>query len=220
MTVANHTPPFLRWLVVLVAIPIVGLWSPESLSASFEHPRGFLLLRHCQSSPDVQRRRDCAMETRSQNKLSWNDTKLLWEKLLIGGLPYPDVSFDSQCSTKPKIQAVEFIPVPPNMKSKDVREAILLSLGKTANPNWVMIAMMKNQWFFEKAEGEVVYAGFSVRTHYLQLAAHHDQDQITTIVCDSINLDQDDNSIHHNVEIWKQEFDEKLKSVLMRWPET
>jgi hypothetical protein len=128
----------------------------------------------------------------------------------------PVPPFQADCTTTTKIQFLEIITVPGNMNLDATRESILLALGKsTSNPNWAA-QNFNGQWYYEYGEDEVLYSGLSIRSHYLRLAIHYDDEAVSTIVCDSTNLDQTEKRIHKKVPLWKARLDSRIRMELGR----
>jgi hypothetical protein len=122
--------------------------------------------------------------------------------------------FQADCTTTPKIQFLERMRISDNMDSDATREAVLVALGKsTSNPNWAT-QNLKGQWYYEYGSEELLYSGLSIRSHYLQLAIHYDDKAVSTIVCNSINLDQTEKKIHKKVPLWKAMLDSRIRMQL------
>ena len=118
------------------------------------------------------------------------------------------------CTTSEKIWYTQRTHVPETLSLESVREAVLTALGKSSSdPSW-FTQNLKGQWFFEHDTGDVLYAGLSVRSHYLQLAISYDSTEVVSIVCDSRNLKQSKRSIHRKVPGWKQKVDARIRMEL------
>jgi hypothetical protein len=122
----------------------------------------------------------------------------------------PELPFPANCTTTEKIQFLRRMNVPENMGLEATRDAVLIALGKsTSDPNWAQ-QNLKGQWYYEYSTEDIVYAGLTIRGHYLRLAIHYDEEVVSTIICDSVNLDQSKNSIHRKVPLWKQPLDSRI----------
>ena len=100
------------------------------------------------------------------------------------------------------------------MGHDQVREAILVALGYAdVDVSWARDTF-KGQWHYEIEDEYALYAGYSIRTHYLQVAILIDEDKVTSIVCDSRNLKQKSRSIHRKVPVWKGTLDDNIRLAL------
>ena len=125
-----------------------------------------------------------------------------------------NTSYWGDCTTSEKIWFTQRTRVPGSLSLETVREAILVSLGKSSSdPSWAT-QQLKGQWFFEHDTDDTLYAGLSIRSHYLQLAIRYDSTEVVSIVCDSTNLKQSRRSIHRKVPGWKQQLDTRIRIAL------
>ena len=108
------------------------------------------------------------------------------------------------CDASPAIQHRTVIRVPDELLLPSVRQAVLEGIS-TAN---------KGRWYLEDENGPVVYAGTTVRSHYLQLAIIYDFREINSIVCTSDNLKQTETRIHRKVPGWKGRVDTAIRQAL------
>ena len=96
------------------------------------------------------------------------------------------------------------------------KEAVRRALGiSSSNPDYVT-HMFNGQWFFEYENQNVVFAGYKIRSHYLQVAILLGGDQVTTILCNSSNLKQKKKSIHRKAPLWKEAIDSNIRIELGR----
>jgi len=121
--------------------------------------------------------------------------------------------FEAKCTTSAKIQYAEVITVPAGLEYSDVYGAIQEALGSNYNTNSGSYVSREivGEWFYEYDADQVIYAGLTVRSHYLQLAIYADTESVTTIVCDSNNLRQKSSSIHRKVPNWKSRLDSTIR---------
>jgi len=106
--------------------------------------------------------------------------------------------------------------VPTGLDLEQVNRAIRTALGgeySVRSDRWVD-QEIKGQWYFEGQGDRLIYGGFSVRSHYLQLAITYDETEVISVVCDSINLKQTSSSIHRKVPQWKTRLDSKIRQEL------
>ena len=151
-------------------------------------------------------------------------TILLTSFLIAGSCPLTaltrevDEGLISSCTAGPKIQFAETIPIPDELSHDDTISAIHAALGARygLSDDTYVSKEIVGDWFYESTSEEVVFAGLTVRSHYLRLAIVVDEDAVKSIVCDSKNLDQKKNSIHRKVPDWKIRLDSKIRIELGR----
>ena len=108
----------------------------------------------------------------------------------------------------------ERIHYPTELSHKQARDAVLVSLGYAdVDVSWARDTFA-GQWFFEYEDEDTIYAGYSVRSHYLRIAIVVGEKAITTIVCDSRNLKQTERKIHRKVPLWKGTLDDNIRMAL------
>jgi len=126
----------------------------------------------------------------------------------------PQEPSPAECTASKSIWHEFTEPIPPNLNDRQARAAIEVSLRgpdiltheKSDNPNW--------EWRYEYQDDDAIYAGLTVRSHYLRTAVILDAEEVRSIVCDSRNLDQGRYSIHRNVPIWKAVLDDNIRIAL------
>ena len=91
------------------------------------------------------------------------------------------------------------------------KEAIMLALGTSTSEPSFGTTYFKGQWFYEYSVGNVIFSGYKVRSHYLKTAIIINDKYITTILCDSENMNQDSNSIHRKSPQWKSTLNTRIK---------
>jgi hypothetical protein len=129
-------------------------------------------------------------------------------------LSYAQDLIPPSCTTTEKIHFARSARIPPELNSERVREAVLVALGYAdVDVSWARDTFA-GQWFFEFQDEFAIYAGYSVRSHYLQVAVLIEQDKVTSIVCDSRNLKQSAKSIHRKVPGWKGTLDDNIRIAL------
>lgn len=135
--------------------------------------------------------------------------------LCCSSLPsYSQSDFPPTCTTTEKIHFPISARIPPNLSREQTREAVLVALGYAdVNVSWAR-DFFSGQWFFELEDDYAIYAGYSVRSYYLQIAVLLDDSVVTTIVCDSRNLDQSARKIHRKVPVWKGTLDDNIRLAL------
>jgi len=124
--------------------------------------------------------------------------------------------YHPDCTTTEKIQYLEVIRLNDNMSEDDTRGAILKSLGYSSSDTSGTVKQYEAQWFYEYSEANVIFAGYTVRSHYLQVVIEHDEEAVSTIVCDSLNLKQSKSRIHRKVPLWKAQLDSRIRVALGR----
>ncbi len=91
--------------------------------------------------------------------------------------------FQAECSTTEKIQFLKNLKVPDALGSSETREALIVALGEsTSDPSWVTDQII-GQWYYEYGDGNILYVGLQIRSHYLQVAIHYDDEFVSTIDC-------------------------------------
>lgn len=136
---------------------------------------------------------------------------VLMATILVSSVGRTQSPFSDYCTTTEKIQFLKTHRIPSALGPEQVREAILVALGSAdVEVSWARDTFA-GQWFFEYQDDPVIYAGYSVRSHYLQVAILLDKDSITTVVCDSRNLNQSEKKIHRKVPGWKGTLDDDLR---------
>lgn len=123
-------------------------------------------------------------------------------------------NFPPSCTTTEKIRFARTARIPPTLSRELTREAILVALGYAdIDVSWARDTFA-GQWFFEFEDEFALYGGYSVRSHYLQVAILMDEGKVTSIVCDSRNLKQKPKSIHRKVPNWKGTLDDNIRIAL------
>lgn len=116
-----------------------------------------------------------------------------------------------ECTTNSNIYYLKKFRVGQGFTLEQMKAAVLLALGKsTTNPNYET-QWLKGQWFHEYTIKNIIFTGYQVRSHYLKVAVQVTPKNVTTIVCDSSNLRQDEDSIHRKVPVWKKQLDTKIR---------
>ena len=126
----------------------------------------------------------------------------------------PQGPFPAECTASKEIWHEFTASIPPDLNDQQAREAIEVSLQgpdvltreTSANPD--------REWRYEYQDDDAIYAGLTVRSHYLRAAIMLDTDEVRSIVCDSRNLRQSNWSIHRNVPIWKAFLDDNIRIAL------
>jgi len=127
---------------------------------------------------------------------------------------YAQTVYPPDCTATAKVHFARAARIPPNLPPEKVHEAILVALGYAdVNASWAR-STFAGQWFFEYQDEFALYAGYSARNHYLQIAILVGEDKVTSIVCDSRNLDQKPRSIHRKVPGWKGTLDDNIRIAL------
>jgi len=120
------------------------------------------------------------------------------------------------CTTSSAIQYPASIATPEKLTTDQQRKVVYAALNyRPGSAKWDDDPA-KGSWMYEKDDGNVVYAGLTIRTHYLQAAIILSPGNIDTIVCDSDNLKQKSNSIHRKAEPWKATLDDEIKTTARR----
>ena len=83
----------------------------------------------------------------------------------------------------------------------------------TTQPNYAT-QNFKGQWYYEYDSEDAVFAGFQVRSHYLNVAIIYDSSGLITIICNSDNMKQKEKSIHRKAPLWKNTLDSKIRAAL------
>ena len=118
------------------------------------------------------------------------------------------------CTTSEPIQFETTFNIPPSLDYEQAREAVLVALGSAdVDASWARDTFA-GQWFYEYEDEDAVYAGYSVRSHYLRVAVILGGSEIATIVCDSRNLKQTERKIHRKVPGWKGTLDDNIRVAL------
>lgn len=118
------------------------------------------------------------------------------------------------CTTSERIQFTTNFNIPPSLDSEQAREAVLVALGSAdVDASWARDTFA-GQWFYEYEDEDALYAGYSVRSHYLRVAVMLGDSEVTTIVCDSRNLKQTEKKIHRKVPGWKGTLDDNIRLAL------
>jgi hypothetical protein len=121
------------------------------------------------------------------------------------------------CTTTEKIQYPTSIKTPTELNFDEKREAVMIVLGNASpDSSWPteVTNQFKGQWFYEYQTGNIVYAGLTIRSHYLQIAIDITPTELTTIVCNSRNLKQTEKKIHRKVPLWKDRLDSDFRIAL------
>jgi len=122
----------------------------------------------------------------------------------------------SNCTTTPAIQFEKSIPVSANFDQQQKLRIVYAALNYSEEPESWDDDKQKGVWQFERADGNIVYAGLTIRTHYLQAMITMGEDSFVTTVCDSENLKQTDTKIHRKVPAWKATLDDELATTAAR----
>lgn len=134
--------------------------------------------------------------------------------LCFGAAVHAGVTPDSvakTCTTTEEIYNSTTIHTNDNIQKEQKREAILKALGhSTSNPNFA-VQNFKGQWFYEHETDDAVFAGYKIRSHYLKVAVIYSDLGLDTILCDSLNLRQSEDSIHRKAPLWKQTLDTRIR---------
>ena len=118
------------------------------------------------------------------------------------------------CTTTERIHFPTTSSTPPTLAPEQIREAVLVALGSAdVDVSWAR-QTFTGQWFYEYEDEEALYAGYTIRSHYLRVAIILDSGELTTIVCDSRNLDQTKKKIHRKVPGWKGTLDNNIRIAL------
>jgi len=134
--------------------------------------------------------------------------------LLLAQISYAQDVIPPDCTTTEKIHFSRTAKIPSALNGEQAREAVLVALGYAdVDASWARDTF-DGQWFFEFQDEYAIYAGYSVRSHYLQVAVMIDDEKITTIVCDSRNLKQSEKKIHKKVPGWKGTLDDNIRIAL------
>lgn len=131
-------------------------------------------------------------------------------------LPYAvaEVTAPASCTTNDRTYYPTSTTLPSNLSYEQTRDAVLVALGYAdVDVSWARDTFA-GQWFFEYEDADAIYAGYSVRSHYLRTAILIGDTTITTIVCDSRNLKQTERKIHRKVPGWKGTLDDNIRIAL------
>ena len=140
-----------------------------------------------------------------------NLAAILLTFLFASSLSHAQDLTPTDCTTADTIQFANSMRVPQELNSKQVHDVVLVALGSAdVEVSWARDTF-DGQWFLEYQDDSVMFAGYSVRSHYLQVAIMFADDKITTIVCDSRNLNQSDRKIHRKVPGWKGTLDDNIR---------
>lgn len=123
----------------------------------------------------------------------------------------PQGSVPSECTASKHI-LYEFVePIPSHLNNQQAREAVMMSLkGSGVVPGWANTPFA-GEWRYEYQEDRAIYAGLTIRSHYLRSAIMFDGKAAKSVICDSRNLDQGPRSIHRNVPTWKAVLDDNIR---------
>lgn len=123
----------------------------------------------------------------------------------------PPVGSYSECTTTPATFYPSAIKTNDSLSREMKRAAVLRALGSpSSNPNYAQRSF-KDEWFYARETTDAVFAGYNVRGHYLGVAILYTDTGLETIICDSANLKQSDNSIHKNASLWKEDLNAMLR---------
>jgi hypothetical protein len=131
--------------------------------------------------------------------------------LILVQTSYAQDVIPPDCTTTEKIHFSRTTRIPSALSGEQAREAILVALGYAdVDASWARDTF-DGQWFFEFQDEYAIYAGYSVRSHYLQVAVMLDGEKVNSIVCDSRNLKQSEKKIHRKVPGWKGTLDDNIR---------
>jgi hypothetical protein len=117
----------------------------------------------------------------------------------------------SECTASKSIW-YEFIEaIPSHLSNQQAREAVMVSLQNSGVRPTSISQSFPGEWRYEYHKGGAIYAGLTVRSHYLRTAITLDADTVRSIVCDSRNLGQGRWTIHRNVPTWKAVLDDNIR---------
>lgn len=123
----------------------------------------------------------------------------------------PQGPFPSECTASQHIWHEFVEPIPSHLNGHQARDAVMMSLqGSGVLPDWANTPF-SGDWRYEYQEDGTIYAGLTIRSHYLRSAIMFDGKAARSIVCDSRNLDQSRRSIHRNVPTWKAVLDDNIR---------
>jgi hypothetical protein len=103
-----------------------------------------------------------------------------------------------ECTTNEKIYYPTLIRVNSNITDEQKASAIMESLS--------------GPWIYENESEVAIYAGYHVRTHYLKFAIVFNEKGLITIICDSSNMKQKEDSIHRKAPQWKESLNTRIRA--------
>jgi hypothetical protein len=108
------------------------------------------------------------------------------------------------CSTT---RIVETPPIhPPNGVTKSQVESAI----KAA------VSRFKGAWAIEEIQQDTIIAGLRVRNHYMKLGIYYNERTISSRIISSINLKQDDRSIHKRALFWQTRLETAIHQEVAR----
>ncbi|MFT4021084.1 MAG: hypothetical protein QM666_06180 [Acinetobacter sp.] len=103
------------------------------------------------------------------------------------------------CTTQPIPQST-VISASPAVANSGIANTIKTTIQGVAHQGWIV----------ERADANQVIAGIHLRGHYLQLTYSIQQNQVTSRITASQNLEQHGEKIHRNALKWKANLDQKV----------
>ncbi len=120
-------------------------------------------------------------------------------------------SITEECTTNERIYNESNLRVNASIDKTIKREAILKALGvSTSNPNFA-VHTFKGQWFYEHENDDAIFVGYKIRNHYLSVAIIYTEKGLSTIICNSNNLKQTEESIHKKASVWKDTLNSNIR---------
>ena len=116
-----------------------------------------------------------------------------------------------ECTTNSSIYNPSQIRTNSNVSIVLKRAAVFAALGHSTSKANFTTSVFKGQWFYEFESGNTIYAGYNIRSHYLNVAVNFNEKGIKTIICNSKNLKQTEDSIHKKARLWKETLDTKIR---------
>ena len=124
------------------------------------------------------------------------------------------LSVVEECTTNERIYSPTQIRTNSNFTKEQKSTAILKALGvSTSEPNYAT-QQFKGQWYYEHESEDAIFAGYQIRSHYLNVAVTFSDKGLITIICNSNNLKQKKNSIHRKAPLWKNTLDSRIRAEL------
>ena len=112
------------------------------------------------------------------------------------------------CASGKIIPEPTSIRVPSGLSVTDTKKALAAALAAvkvdhdtwSLNQTWTSVTLTRgkqnNWWYPEDYGDEIIYAGYSWGSHYLQVAIHYDSQFVRIEITDSKNLKQNKKRIH------------------------
>ena len=133
---------------------------------------------------------------------------LLIENVMANRIP---TSVYSMCTTNSRIYNQKSIHSPMNLSKKQKRVAVLKALGIADSSAGFAVKNFKGQWFYEHDSEDAIFASYTIRSHYLNVAVIYTPQGLDTIICNSTNLKQTAKSIHRKAPVWKDTLDNNIR---------